>query len=91
MQLVEDKLRRNKERNYEYTQAIERCVKVRDDQIRTQNSEIERKDRINAEMTEKMNELQEWRKKMGERTGTGNAAVADVAQIVGGSAGAPGS
>ena len=38
-----------------------------------------------------MNELQEWRNRMEERTGTGNAAVAEVAEIVGGSAGAPGS
>ena len=88
MQLVEDELRKNKERNYEYTQAMERCVKVRDEQIITQKSEIERKDRIIAEITEKMNELQECRKKMEERTGTGNAAVAE---IVGGSVGAPGS
>ena len=60
MQLVEDELRRNKEINYEYTQAMERCVKVRDEQIITQESEIESKDRIIAEITEKMNELQEW-------------------------------
>ena len=91
MQLLEDELGRNKERNYEYTLAMERCVKVSAEQIITQKSEIERKDRIIAEMTEKMNELQEWRKKIEERTGTGNAAVAEVAQIVGGSAGSPGS
>ena len=64
-------------------------MKVRDKHIITQKSEIERKDRIIAEITEKMNELQKWRKKMEERTGTGNVAVAEVAQIVGGSAGAP--
>ena len=39
-----------------------------DEQIITQKNEIERKDRIIAEMTEKMNELQELKKKLEERT-----------------------
>ena len=66
-------------------------MKVRDEQVITQKTEIERKDRIIAEMKKKINELQEWKKKIEERTSTSNAAVAEVAEIVGGSAGAPGS
>ena len=62
MQLVEEELKRNKERYFEYAQAMDRCVLVRDEQIRTQKSEMEEKDIIIAEMTIKMNELQEWRK-----------------------------
>ena len=39
---------------------MDRCVLVRDEQIRTQKNEIEKKDIIIAEMTVKMNELQEF-------------------------------
>ena len=62
MQLVEEELKKNKERYFEYAQAMDRCVLVRDEQIRTQKNEIEKKDIIIAEMPIKMNELQEWRK-----------------------------
>ena len=49
---------------------MDRCVLVRDEQIRTQNGEIERKYIIIAGITIKMNELQEWMKTMKERTTT---------------------
>ena len=52
---------------------MDRCVLVRDEQIRTQKSEIEKKDFIIAEMTIKMNELQEWRKTIEERTSADRA------------------
>ena len=66
LRLVEEELRRNKERYFEYSQAMDRCVLVRDEQIRTQKSEIEKKDIIIAEMAIKMNKLQEWWKTIEE-------------------------
>ena len=68
MQLVEEELKRNKERYFEYAQAMDRSVLVRDEQTRTQKSDIENKDIIIAEMTIEMNELKEWRKTIEERT-----------------------
>ena len=47
--MVEEELKRNMERYIEYAQAMNRCVLVREEQIRTPKSEIEKKDIIIAE------------------------------------------
>ena len=69
--MLERKIKKNNRSNYEFTKAMNDCVVVRDEQIRTQMVEIERKDRVIAEMTikilkseRKMDELLEIVKKL---------------------------
>ena len=40
------KIEKNNRSNYEFTKAMNECVVVTDEQIRTQMVEIERKDRV---------------------------------------------
>ena len=54
LQMLERKIEKNNRTNYEFTKAMNQCVVVRDEQIRTQMVEIERKDRVIAEMTIKI-------------------------------------
>ena len=52
--MLERKIEKNNRSNYEFTKAMNECMVVRDEQIRTQIVEIERKDRVIAEMTIKI-------------------------------------
>ena len=54
LQILERSIEKNNKSNYEFTKAMNECVVVRDEQIRTQMVEIERKDRVIAEMTIKI-------------------------------------
>ena len=54
LQMLERMIEKNNRSNYEFTKAMNKCVVVRDEQIRTQMVEIERKDRVIAEMTIKI-------------------------------------
>ena len=54
VQLLEENARKTKENNYEFTKAMKRCVIVRDEQINAQRSEIEKKDKVIAEMKVKI-------------------------------------
>ena len=69
--MLERKIEKNNRSNYEFTKAMNDCVLVRDEHIKTQMVEIERKDRVIAEMTikilkseRKMDELFEIVKKL---------------------------
>ena len=54
LQMLERKIEKNNRSNYEVTKAMNECVVVRDEQIRTQMVEIERKDCVMADMTIKI-------------------------------------
>ena len=54
LQMLERKIEKNNGSNYEFTKAMNECVVVRDEQIRTQMVEIERRDRVIAKMTIKI-------------------------------------
>ena len=56
VQLLEENARKTKEINYEFTKAMNRCVIVRDEQINAKRSEIEKKDKVKAEMKVKIAE-----------------------------------
>ena len=79
-----EEIEKNNRSNYEFTKAMNECVVVRDEQIRTQMVEIERKDGVIAEMTikilkneRKIDELLEIGKKL-ERNVNNDGAVEET-------------
>ena len=84
VQLLEENATKTKENNYEFTKVMNRCVKVRDEQINSQRSEIEKKDQVIAEMKvkivaseTKIDELLKKMKTLEERTNSDSLQVAE--------------